>query len=342
MQTKYLHKAAYQVLKIDETDYSVLVYERLKKIESYDKLMQDGGEEDTVLEALETSRAALYRWKKGYRTFGLAGLENASKRPNNVRKPVWTRTIEERVYHLRKKFPLWGKAKIAVKYKAHYNEIISVSMVGRILSKLVQQQRVMPVRFLLYAKRDVKKREFNRHAQRWRYGMKATKPGELVQIDHMTITVPGHGQLKHFSAVCPVTKYAAYQVYHEANSKNARDFLEHVRKTFPFQLISLQVDGGGEFMGYFEDAAADYNLPLFVLPPRSPEYNGNVERANGTAKYEFYAQYEASSSFHILRKDLQKFAHFHNSVRPHQGIDLLTPSQFFEVIKKRTLQSHMY
>lgn len=335
MQTKYLHKAVYQLQKIDETNYSSVVYERLKKLESYDKLMQEGTNEDIVLEALETSRATFYRWKKSYREFGLAGLENASKRPNNVRKPAWTKTIEERVYHLRKKFPLWGKAKIAVKYKAHYNEVISISTVGRILKKLIKQQRIIPARFLLYAKRDTKKREFKRHAQRWRYGMKATQPGELVQIDHMTITIPGLGELKHFTAVCPFTKYAAYQVYYEASSINARDFLEHMRSIFPFQLISLQVDGGSEFMGYFEEAAAHYKLPLFVLPPRSPEYNGNVERGNGTAKYEFYAQYEAPSSLHILRKDLQKFAHFYNSVRPHQGIDLLTPSQFFEVIRKR-------
>lgn len=334
MQIKNLHKAVYQLQKIDETNYSSLVYERLKKLGSYDNLMQEGGQENTVLEALETSRAALYRWKKRYREFGLAGLENESKRPNNVRKPTWTRTIEERVYHLRKKFPLWGKAKIAVKYKDQYNEVISTSTVGRILSQLMKQQRIMPVRFLLHGKKETKKRDFKRHAQRWRYGMKAMQPGELVQIDHMSIAVPGHGELKHFTAVCPFTKYAAYQVYQEASSVNAKDFLEHVRKAFPFQLISLQVDGGAEFMGYFEEAAAQYNLPLFVLPPRSPEYNGNVERGNGTAKYEFYAQYDAPLSLHILRKDLQKFAHFYNSVRPHQGIDLLTPSQFFEVLRK--------
>lgn len=30
------------------------------------------------------------------------------------------------------------------------------------------------------------------------------------------------------------------------------------------------------------------NISLFVLPPKSPQYNGTVERCNGTTRDEFY------------------------------------------------------
>lgn len=257
-----------------------------------------------------------------------------------MRKPIWTPEVEQRIYHLRKKFPLWGKAKIAARYKTEYKEIVPESTVGRILDKLFEQNKIMPVRFL-YGKKDLRKRIFSGHAQRWNRSMKSTQPGELVQIDHMTLNVPGFGEIKHFNAICPTSKYAVFKVYKESNSRNAADFLEHLKEQFPVPIISIQVDGGSEFMGDFEKGCFDSKIPLFVLPPRKPKYNGNVERGNGTAKYEFYYQYEKEPSLHMIQKNLQKFALFYNTVRPHQGLGLLTPSQFFEVMGNKGLKSHM-
>ncbi|ETZ06692.1 hypothetical protein P618_201133 [Holospora obtusa F1] len=39
----------------------------------------------------------------------------------------------------------------------------------------------------------------------------------------------------------------------------------------------VQVDGGSEFIENFEDACAQLKLPLIVLPPKKPEYNGGIE-----------------------------------------------------------------
>lgn len=339
MQIINPRKKLYQINGIDETDYSPKVWERKEKLDKMELLLSAGNEESVALQILDITRSSYYRWKRNYKRLGLSGLENGDKTPHSTRKPTWTYEIEQRVYHLRKKFPLWGKAKIAVRYKTEYKESISQSTVGRIISKLLSQAKIMPVRFM-YGKKDVKRRIFSGHAQRWKLGMKAKKPGELIQVDHMTVDIPGFGSAKHFHAVCPVTKYAVYQVYREANSRNAADFLEHMKQMFPFPIRSIQVDGGAEFMGEFEKAAATSNIPLWVLPPRSPEYNGNVERGNGTAKYEFYHQYNESPNLHMIRKNLQKFALFYNTVRPHQGVGLLTPCQFYEVIRIEA-QSHM-
>ncbi len=340
MQTIILRKKLYHIKNLDETDYSKTVWERKEKLDRIELLLTEGCSEYVALQALGVPRATYYRWKRNYKKLGLSGLENESKRPNSTRKSTWTHEIEQRVYHLRKKFPLWGKAKIAVMYKREFCQTISASTVGRIIKKLVSQNKIMPVRFM-YGKKDTKRRIFNGHAQRWKHGMKAEKPGELIQVDHMTVNIPGFGPVKHFNAVCPITKYAVYQAYQEANSRSAADFLEHMKKEFPFPVISIQVDGGSEFMGDFEKAAFQSTIPLWVLPPRMPEYNCNVERGNGTAKYEFYCQYNSEPNLHMIKKNLQKFALFYNTVRPHQGVGLLTPSQFFEVISKEALKSHM-
>ncbi len=340
MQTLHPHKAQYQVSKINEIVLSDAAQEKLKKLEAIALLLHDGCQEETALKAVDIPRSTYFRWKRLLKEYGPEGLEDESKRPHKVRKPTWTREIKQRVYHLRKQHPLWGKQKIAVIYRRKYGEGISESTIGRIITHLIKKNNIMPVSHL-QGRKITKKRVFNDHAQRWKYGMKARKIGELIQIDHMTIGVSGAGILKHFTASCPITKWNIFWVYQTATSHTAADFLEYIQEHFPFKIISIQVDGGSEFMGDFEQSCKNKAIPLYVLPPRSPEYNGNAERANGTAKYEFYSQYDGGTSLHHIRKNLQKFTHSHNHYRPHQGINLLTPYQFYEEIRMKGSQSHM-
>ncbi|MBC7217666.1 MAG: hypothetical protein H5U36_05860, partial [Candidatus Caldatribacterium sp.] len=50
----------------------------------------------------------------------------------------------------------------------------------------------------------------------------------------------------------------------------AREFLEELLTKSPFPVRGIQVDGGSEFYGEFEEACREYGIELFVLPPRSP------------------------------------------------------------------------
>jgi len=98
----------------------------------------------------------------------------------------------------------------------------------------------------------------------------------------------------------------------------------------PFPIRSIQVDGGSEFMSVFEQACAKKAIPLFVLPPYSPQLNGTVERCNGTFKYEFYSLNKRFESQSELEIKLDQFTDFYNKIRPHQNLRLLTPCQFIE------------
>ena len=336
MQLSYLHKTQLNV----KTEISEVAQERLKKLEKIELLLNDGCQEEVACKAVDVPRSTYFRWKKLLKEYGPEGLDDESKRPHKVRKSTWTKEIEQRVYHIRKQHPLWGKQKITVIYWRKYGKGISESTIGRIITHLIKKNTIMPVS-LLQGRRETKKRIFNDHAQRWKYSMKARKIGEMIQIDHMTVNLPGSGILKHFTATCPITKWTVYMVYLRATSHTAAEFLKYVREQFPFRIVSIQVDGGSEFMGEFEQSCKNMGIPLYVLPPRSPEYNGNAERNNGIAKYDFYSQYDGRPSLHHIRKNLQKFTHSHNHYRPHQGIDLLTPNQFYEEIRKKGVQSHM-
>lgn len=332
MQQLYLHKKFYQIKKIDEREYSPEAYERYDKIRLFYKLREENCSEKTALEAIKVSRPTFFRWIKSYKIYNLAGLERQSRRPNNVRKPKWTSKTEELVLAMRKKYPLWGKEKIAVMIKRTYNQIVSASTVGRIIKKFVAKGKLKPVTFY-YGKKEKRRRLFNGHAQQWVRGMKSKMPGELVQIDHMDIKLINGAHVKHFQAICPITKIAVEQAYNRATSDIASNFLQLIIQQMPFKVQSLQVDGGSEFMGEFEKACQKATIDLYVLPPRSPEYNGHVERCNATAKYEFYYQYNGSNALHNIQKRLQEHVKLYNSVRPHQGLSYLTPLEYYGQIR---------
>jgi hypothetical protein len=260
---------------------------------------------------------------------GLEGLEDESRRPDNLRKSAWTRKEEKLVYRVRKRFNLWGKYKIAAILSREYNSNLSASTVGRIISKFIAKGKIKPVGFY-FGRTAKKRRAFDNHAQRWQYGMKTQEPGDLVQMDHATIRLSCGKIVKHFKAICPLTKLTIERAYTRATSAIAAQFLEYARKQLPFEIKSIQVDGGSEFMKDFEDACQSERIPLYVLPPRSPKFNAHVERGNSTVKYEFYYNYDGPPVLSIVNQRLQKFVEFYNTYRPHQSLRYKTPMEYYK------------
>jgi transposase len=202
MQTKRLHPKFYYISKIDERDYSKIVWDRKQKLDLFETLSFEGCAEDSALRAIETSRATYYRLKARYKKNGLAGLENKSRTPHNVRHSLWSLDVEDKVCETRNKFRVWGKEKIAVILKREFNMKVSISTVGRILSKLLLHRKIRPVAFYT-GKYLPKPRVFNNHAQRLPLGIKSKKLGELVQVDHMTVKLDSGKEVKHFEAMEP-------------------------------------------------------------------------------------------------------------------------------------------
>jgi transposase InsO family protein len=162
--------------------------------------------------------------------------------------------------------------------------------------------------------------------------MKGTKPGELLQVDHMTVSknqITG----KHFQAWAPVGRYINANIYSSATSKTAKRFLKELIRECPFKIISIQVDGGSEFMRDFEEACAELEIKLFVLPPRRPPYNGGVERGNRIFREEFYARKDLlADSIGDLRAELKKAQHKYNTYRPHHALKEKTPMEYIQNI----------
>ena len=331
MQVSYLLSKSYQETTIDQTIWSKKAIERMTKLDHYRKMRKEKCSEQTALEVLGISRPTLYRWRRRFKYKDPEDLEDKSRRPINFRKPCWDSSLERAVLVIRIKCPVWGKDKIAAILKKDYQIETSVSTTGRILSKLIASGKVKPADFYSREKRP-QPRVFTGHAQRWTRDLPIKTPGDLVQVDHMSVFVDDKG-VKHFRSICPITRITAEEVYTAASSKIGAEFLEHMMQSFPFPVRSIQVDGGSEFMGDFEIACEQKGIPLYVLPPRSPELNGKVERSNRTLRSEFYDFYPGSVALHELRPALKKYVEFYNKLRPHQALGQKSPYEYYEMIK---------
>ena len=180
-----------------------------------------------------------------------------------------------------------------------------------------------------------------RYAQRLAKGRKAKAPGELVQIDPLFVNVRPDRAIKHFTAYDPVAKWTLGHVSAEASARAAKAFLDQLLGSAPFKVRGIQADGGSEFVSVFEDHCRDNGLELLVLPPKRPDLNGYVERAQSSWRYEFYASYDLPAQISKLQPLVDAFAHRYNHHRPHQALGHLTPNEYLKRLSSETSQSHM-
>jgi transposase InsO family protein len=270
------------------------------------------------------SRDTFYRWKRRFDATGPGGLEDGSRRPKRVRKPTWSKALQEAVLELRQGTG-WGKDKLAVILNQH-GWHCSTSMVGRILSNLSKSGRLVEA--------PCRDPWMPRRAFRRPYGVRKPKdylpkaPGDIVQIDTAQVTIEEGLTFKHFTACDVFSRWQVLEAHSRATAHAAAGFLHTVLERMPFPVRAIQVDGGSEFMAQFETACEDRGIRLFVLPPRSPKLNGHVERSQRTHRQEFYRRVQLPASLKLINKALRRWENVHNCHRPHQGLQFKTPQAF--------------
>ncbi len=338
MQIFGLHKTIYKLASYSLSQEKLEAHRRKyeKQVKHWEKLKSERICDKTCAEVIGISKATYYRYRA--RLIELTkGILPPSKRPKSLRKPNWGESDIQLILRLRRENPTYGKSKIAVILKRDHNFMLSESTVGRILKHLMEKGLILKS---LSAPKQKRKRNFQKHAQPWIYGMRSLKPGQMIQIDHMSVSV-NQITLKHFQAWDPKSKYIQAQVYSSATSRTAKKFLLELIENTPFKISSIQVDGGSEFMLHFEEACAELGIELYVLPPKRPQYNGGVERGNRTFREEFYARRDMlADSAKDINAELQKAVHKYNSYRPHANLNMLTPLAYIQSSIQSPPQSH--
>ena len=212
--------------------------------------------------------------------------------------------------------PWFGKDKIAVLLRRRGWKV-SASAVGRILADAKRRGVLLEPPRPGVARR--KPRPARPYAVRKPSAYRPTRPGDLVQIDTLDVRPAPGVVLKHFTARDVVSRCDVLQVGTQATSASAARFLEAVAERMPFPVRAVQVDGGSEFQGAFEEACRERGILLFVLPPHSPKLNGHVERAHRTHVEEFYNFYDGELTVGPLNRALREREAYYNAERQSLG-----------------------
>ncbi len=243
MNIKSMRVRSYRSFAVDE-HVPKEAAERCRTLKAYDRLRAAGCGEGAALEQLGISRRTRYRWQSALAASGQRELAPKSTRPHRVRRRAWKPKDVKAVLDVRRKYPSMGKARIQA-VLARKGRELSVSTVGRIIERALKAGAIRPASFCEGRVKPKRRCRFAKWARRWKYGAKATRAGELVQVDHMTYTCEGR-TLKEFRAVCPVSRFMVARVFTRATAGNARRFLGDLVGALPFPVLSIQVDGGSD------------------------------------------------------------------------------------------------
>ena len=315
-------KSFYRTLRVDETTCPVAV-ERRRILEGVD-LMRKRFTAAEATKAFGVSLSTYYDWKKLPLNGGVKALVPRSSRPLTHPGKRWTHADALRVFAIRERMRWRGKARLHLEHNArHPDRPLSAATVGRIVRWGLAIGRIKPCAFWCEGRVQAKRRRSfaGGHAERWRAADKHVG----IQVDHMTLSIDGR-VFKEFRAVCPETRRQHAQAFSRATSGVGKAFLAEALKRLGEKAV--QVDGGSEFMGAFEAECARRNLPLKVLPPRRPQLNGIVERANRTARAECWRFYGGELNCAAMNEALSRYLDYCNNRRPHRSLGMKTPAEF--------------
>jgi len=325
METRYVWPGATgHYYRLDRQDIS---REAQRRLAWFDWYWAHGRNARLTCRHFGISPDTFYRWKQRYDRKRLSSLESSSRRPHRFRQRAWRREWIDAVRRWREKYPRWGKEKIWT-LMGGPKAPVSASTVGRMLEHLKRKGLIREPVKLAMARR--KRRPARPWARRKPAAYEVREPGDLVQVDTLDQEILPGLRRKQFTARDMVSKYDALQAYSTASSRCAKLFLDYLSSALPFAIKALQIDGGSEFKGEFEQECAARKLPLFVLPPRSPKLNGCVERANRTHTEEFYEVHEIPADLEHHNRKLKNWENTYNFIRPHQALGYRTPAQFVQ------------
>ena len=151
----------------------------------------------------------------------------------------------------------------------------------------------------------------------------ANNPGENMQIDVKYI--PGSGCTWNYQyRFIDTTTNLQYST--DMLSKDALSTIQafkQAQRFFPFTIVGIQTDNGGEFRGMFHEYLTRHNIPHRYIPKRSAPWNGKVERANRSVDDEYYLNPTKPW------KTIAAYTNWYNHERPHlgKGMHGLTPYQ---------------
>ncbi|MYA07976.1 MAG: transposase [Holophagales bacterium] len=300
------------------------INERVKLVRRWRRAMAMGLSSREAAAAVGVSRATLYRWRHD--------PEPRSRRPRRVRQRQWSQQQVRAVAAFRCQYPAWGQAEDRPSAASSRQEgqlrRLDLGRDRRPHPGLPGRHGPCPARLVLYrrgaqaapaaaetsqtpARSPQGQQTGRRSADRHSLDLVSQQPHrQAVHRRQPLLEVgPGHGRQsghRRFRQALPRPPDRAGALRGSGHPGRWRQRV-HGR-------LRADLQGPG--------------LELCVLPPRSPQLNGRVERLQATYRDEFYGSYTLPHRIEPLNRCLDDFNHHYNRQRSHQALGGLTPWQY--------------
>ena len=166
----------------------------------------------------------------------------------------------------------------------------------------------------------------------------ATTPGKLqMDVKYVTPELSGLAHTCYLYAVMDIfSRHKAGIILPSLDQALAIQAVSLLVPALPFATTFIQTDNGLEFQARFRaHVTGPLSLEHHYIHKSSPNENAVIERSFRTDEEEFFWRLgEAPATMWELNETYQRYLGHYNEVRPHLGIDLLTPQEKLEVFEK--------
>lgn len=275
----------------------------------------------SAVHAFGVSKSTLYAWRKTLSQAGgnTASLVPGSKRPKQVRTPLWCPQVMAEVKRLRQSYPNLGKEKVFAKLvpfcQAHGLGLPSVSTIGRMIASAPDRLRTSAWQTNSKGQR----KRFTRAAVTRKPKGVALKPLECLAFD--TIVRQRDGIKRYIlTSIDPKTHIAFAYAPPTASSAHAAKLHEAITQTFPdYATAKALTDNGSEFKGHFAKRLSDRAVVHWKTYPKTPKMNAHCERFNRTIQ-ECFVDYHEDLLFTdpaLFNQRMCDWLVFYNTELPH-------------------------
>ncbi|ORB65707.1 IS481 family transposase [Mycolicibacterium tusciae] len=285
-------------------------------------VISDGLSISQVASKVGVSRQTLHTWLARYEAEGLDGLVDRSHRPASCPHQM-SAEVEAAVLELRRSRPYWGPRRLVFELaKRGVGPAPSESAVYR---ALVRAQMI-----------DLHLRD--RRSRKWKRWERAAAM-ELWQMDVVGGFPLADGTsakaltgIDDHSRMCVCAALMARE-----RTRAVCDGLRAALGTYgaPGQILT---DNGKVFTGRFNHPPVEVlfdaicrqqGIEHLLTQPRSPTTTGKIERFHRSLRTEFLSGRAPFKNLKVAQQALDEWVAFYNSTRPHQGLQMATPSSRF-------------
>lgn len=247
--------------------------------------------------------------------------------------PVQRREIADRYFHKNVRI-----ATLARDYRTSRNTIYHILNRARVKDYTVHKSVNKRYRCLQYGIKRLAKVEAALEKKLKTQALRYHKnyPGEMLHSDNTELPML-EGE-KHMDK--PETLYVAIDdfsrelyaaILPDGTQYSSTAFLGQVLEECPYTIETWYTDNGTEYKGNprkheFMRLCQENGIKQSFTRPHTPQTNGKAERVIRTIKDMWLKKTRFASRIH-RKQELIRFVNFYNAVKPHKGIDNLTPME---------------